>query len=414
MAKSSCSTFVRSAALIAALMLSVTTRADDWPQWRGPERNGMSRETGWLKAWPEGGSPKIAWRAAIGKGHSAVSVANGRAYSMGWDGRQDTVFCFDAVTGKEVWKQSYPCQTILQWPGPRATPTIHKGTVYTLGQHGQLRAWDAETGKPRWQRDLPDDYNPDVDYGFAWSPLIEGNLLILNAGSHGLAIHTRDGAIAWGDDHVKGACVSAVPFTHQGRRAMLIVNINEQRSEANLVGVDAASGRELWRWNGWQEQWGAMGVDPIIHEGKVVVTSAQENGQTARFTITGETLKQDWSTNRVTGYTGAVVLKDKHLYLVDSKGLLKCVDWNTGEVKWVRRGFDERGTLIASDGHLLIQTGASGKLFVVAADPSGYRELRQATVFDDNSDTYTSPVLANGRIYCRTYAGDIVCLQLGQ
>jgi outer membrane protein assembly factor BamB len=119
----------------------------DWPQWRGPERNGISRETGWLKGWPESGSPKVAWRAAVGKGHSAVSVANGRAFTMGWDGSHDTVFFFDAASGKPIWKQSYPCQTILQWPGPRATPTVHDGVVYTLGQHGQLRAWNAQTGK---------------------------------------------------------------------------------------------------------------------------------------------------------------------------------------------------------------------------------------------------------------------------
>lgn len=341
---------------------------------------------------------------------------------MGWDGEQDTVFCFDAVTGKAIWKQSYPCKTILQWPGPRATPTVYDGFVYTLGQHGQLRAWNAQTGEPRWQRDLPDDYNPDVDYGFAWSPLIEGDVLILNAGSHGLAIRTRDGSIAWGDDHKKAACVSAVPFMHEGRRGVLIVSINDARSEANLVGVDPGSGRELWRWNGWKEQWGAMGVDPVIHAGKVFLTSAQEYRQSARFTITGDTLRQDWSTNRVASYTGSAVLLDGHLYLVDSKGILKCVDWNTGQEKWVQRGFDERGTLIANvagslrepsaaDSHLLIQTGASGKLVIVAADPAGYRELRQTTVFNDNPETYTAPVLANGRLYCRSYAGEVLCLE---
>jgi outer membrane protein assembly factor BamB len=397
---------------LLAFFASAALRADDWPQWRGPDRNGISRETKWLEGWPEKAPPKAAWRATVGKGHSALSIAKGRAYTMGWDGEQDTVFCFDAATGQVLWKQSYPCKPILQWPGPRATPTVQDGFVYTLGQHGQLRCWNAATGEPRWQRDLPDDYNPDVDYGFTWSPLIEGDVLILNAGSHGLAIRTRDGSIAWGDDHRKGACISPVPFTHQGQRRVLVVHINEARSEANLVGIDPTSGREFWRYNGWKEQWGAMGVDPIIRDGHVFLTSAQEYRQAARFTITGDTLKQDWSTNRVAGYTGSAVLIGEHLYLVDAKGILKCVDWNTGQEKWVERGFDERGTLIAADGKLLIQTGASGKLVVAAADPAGYRELRQTTVFDDQPETYTAPVLANGRIYCRTYTGHVVCLQL--
>lgn len=398
---------------ILLILLSVSTRADDWPQWRGSQRNGISRERVWLEHWPEGGSPKVAWRATVGKGHSAVSVANGRAYTMGWDGERDTVFCFDAATGNLLWKQSYPCETILQWPGPRATPTVHDGMVYTLGQHGQLRAWNAQTGEPGWKRDLPQDYNPDVDYGFAWSPLIEGDVLILNAGSRGLAMRLRDGAIAWGGDRQKGACVSAVPFTQDGRRGVLIVSINEARSAANLVGVDPSSGRELWRWNGWKEQWGAMGVDPVIHDGKVFLTSAQGYRQAARFTIGDKTLRQDWSTTRVAGYTGSAVLLGEHLYLVDSKGILKCVEWNTGKETWVQRGFDERGTLIAADGELLIQTGASGKLVIVAASPTGYHELRQTTVFDDKPETYTAAVLANARIYCRNYAGDVVCLQLG-
>ncbi len=223
----------------------------------------------------------------------------------------------------------------------RATPTVQGKSVYTLGQHGQLRAWDVRTGKQFWQRDLPEDYNPDVDYGFAWSPLMEGDLLILNAGGHGLAIHPRDGSIAWGDDHNKSACVSAVPFVHKGRRGVLMVSINTDRSAANLVGVDPRSGRELWRYDGWQEKWGAMGVDPVVRDGKIFITSAEQYRQAARFTIVGKTLQQDWSTNRIASYTSCAVLLGEFLYLVDSNGILKCVDWETGDVKWNQRGFDD-------------------------------------------------------------------------
>jgi outer membrane protein assembly factor BamB len=341
---------------------------------------------------------------------------------MGWDGAHDSVFCFDARTGELVWKQSYPCATILQWPGPRATPTVFGDTLFTLGQHGQLRAWATRTGQPRWQRDLPDDYNPDVDYGFAWSPLVvaadaggesaDGDLLILNAGSRGLAVRARDGSIAWGDDRKKGACVSAVPFTHAGRRGVLIVNINDDRTAANLLGVESRTGRELWRWSSWKARWGAMGVDPVVHDGHVFVTSAQEYRQAARFTIAGDTLRHDWSTNRVAGYTGSAALLDGHIYLVDSNGILKCIDWNTGKERWAQRGFDERGTLMAADGKLLIQTGATGMLVIAAADPAGYRELRRAKVFDGEPATFTVPVLANRRIYCRSYTGEVVCLDL--
>ena len=239
-------------------------------------------------------------------------------------------------------------------------------------------------------------------------------MLILNAGSHGLAIRCRDGSIAWGADGQKGACVSAVPYRTKDGLAIVIVNINEQRSAANLIGVEPHSGRELWRWNGWHEQWGAMGVDPVLHEGKLFVTSAQEYRQAARFTIDGKTLAQDWTTNRLAGYTGSAVLLKKHLYMVDSRGLLRCVEWDTGKEAWSQRGFDERGTLIAADGMLLIQTGSSGKLIVVGADPQKYHELREMSVFASKPETFTAPSIANGRIYCRSYAGEVVCLDLAK
>jgi outer membrane protein assembly factor BamB len=277
-----------------------------------------------------------------------------------------------------------------------------------------LRAWDAASGQPLWQRNLPDDYNPDVDYGFCWSPLVEtsdnGDVLILNAGSRGLSIRTRDGSIAWGDDRQKSACVSAVPFEHRGTRGVLVVGINSDRSAANLIGVDPRSGRELWRFDGWPEQWGAIGVDPIVHEGKVFITSTEQYRQAARYSIDGGTLRQDWS-SRVAGYTGCAVLLNKHLYVVDSNGILKCVDWESGAVQWNQRGFDERGSLMAADGELLVQTGASGDLVIVAADATSYRELGRMQVFESAPTTFTAAVLSGGRIYCRSYAGEVLCLQ---
>lgn len=145
------------------VLFALPAAAEDWPQYRGPARNGVSAEAGWLAHWPASGQPRIAWRAQVGKGHTAVSVVAGRAVVAGWNGESDMVSCLDAATGKVIWQESYPCKSILQWPGPRATPTIHRGRVFTLGQHGQLRAWELATGKLVWERDLPEKYNPDVD-----------------------------------------------------------------------------------------------------------------------------------------------------------------------------------------------------------------------------------------------------------
>ena len=153
---------------------------------------------------------------------------------------------------------------------------------------------------------------------------------------------------------------------------------NAERTAANLIGVDPPSGRVLFSHDGWREQWGALGVDPIVAGGKIFITSAEQFRQAARFTIAGGGLRQDWTTNRVAGYTGCAVLVDAHLYLVDSSGILKCVAWETGDVKWQQRGFGDRGSLIAAGKELLIQTSAASELVVAAADASQYRELRRA------------------------------------
>lgn len=393
-----------------SLLAGGATRAADWPQWRGAQRNGISTERLPLdRSKPQAGPP-VAWRAAVGKGHSAVSVAGGRAYTLGWDGQQDTVWCFDAADGKLIWKQSYASGDIKQWPGPRATPTVHDGRVFTLGLHGHLACWDARQGRQIWSVRLAESYNPDVDYGMAWSPLVCGDLLILAAGQRGLAIRTADGSYAWGNDGQHGACASPVPFDHSGQPGVVLVLTNPGRDNASIVGVNPQTGAEFWRYREWPEKWGAICVDPVVDGGHVFVTSAETHLQGTRFTIRGGTLAQDWSNNKLSIYTGGCVLLDGCLYGIHKNGILRCLDWERGEERWAQRGFGEHGSLIAADGKLLVQTYRTGELVVVEATPAGYRELRRMKVFADEASSFTPPVLAQGRIYCRSYDGEVVCL----
>jgi outer membrane protein assembly factor BamB len=398
----------------AISLFSCVAAADDWPEWRGPQRSGVSSEKDWLSGWAAGSTPVVAWRASVGKGHSAVSVSKGKAYTVGWDGQQDTVYCFNAANGKPIWKQSYPCKTIYQWPGPRATPTVDGSRVYTLGQHGQLYAFDAATGEKAWSVQLSAGYMPDVDYGFAWSPLVEGEFLILAAGKRGLAVKKSDGSFAWGNDGQHGACASAVRYSHKGQRGVALITTEPGRDSVSLVGVDPTTGRELWRWGPWLEKWGAACVDPIVQDGKVFVTTAEQRIQNGRFSMEGNTLREDWSNKELACYTGGCVLVNGHLYGVNKTGILKCLDWDSGKEVWSQRGFDQHGTLIAADGMLIVQSSKTGTLAVVEATPKGYRELRRAMVFSGEPNTFTAPVLANGRVYCRSYAGEIVCLAVGK
>jgi len=406
--------------IVAALLLVVlfvaefasSTRAEDWPQWRGPERTGVSRETGLLDRWPVDKMPPVAWRASVGRGHSSVSVSGGRAFTMGWDGERDTVYCFDAASGEQLWSKSYPCDTILQWPGPRATPTVVWNRVYTLGQHGQLHAWDARDGKSVWSVQLAESYNPDVDYGFAWSPLVMGDHLILSCGRGGLAIRTSDGGYAWGNDGQHGACASPVPFTFKGRQGVAVVVTDQGRNGVSLIGVDPRDGKRLWREGPWPEKWGAACVDPVIVDGKLFMTTAEQHLECARFTMNDGKLTLDWSNNELPCYTGGCVQLGDCLYGVNKHGILKCLDWETGKLLWAERGFGGHGSLIAADGALVVQSSKGGDVVVVAAQRNGYQELRHIQPFEGEADTFTAPVLANGRLYARSYAGEVVCLDL--
>jgi outer membrane protein assembly factor BamB len=399
--------------LVWVLFSVATADSADWPQWRGPYRNGQSREHNVLGAWPEAGAAKVLWSAQVGRGHSAISIATSRAYTVGWDGRQDTVWCHDAATGRQLWRQSYPCETIVQWPGPRSTPTVSDRLVFTLGQHGQLRAWDAATGALCWKNDLAKSYQPDVDYGFPWSPLVEGDLLLLGAGSRGLALRSKDGSAVWGADEKPGACASPVPFTRHGKRGVALITMSPTRDSANLIGLDVQNGGLLWRSEPWPERWGAVCNDLVVADDGVFVTSAETHLRGARFRVVGEHLDLVWESPKLASYTGNAVLVERHLFLVTKAGLLKCVDWSTGREIWSQRGFGTYGALIAANGTLFVQTSHTGELVVVAAAAERYTELRRMQPFKGKGVTFTAPSLAAGRLYCRSYDGEVVCLQVG-
>jgi len=388
--------------------------AADWPQWRGPDRTGISAERGWLSGWPEGGQPRVAWRAEVGRGHSAVSVAAGRAYTMGWDGQKDTVFAFEAARGTRLWTHSYPCATIDTHPGPRAAPTVEAGRVYTLGQHGDLFCFDAASGKVLWNVRLPATA-VDPEYGYGSSPLVEGNLLVLVAGVSGLAVDKSSGRMVWGDAGRMGPPASAVPYVQDGRRAALVWGWEEKGGRAGqgrLLGVDLRDGRVLWSFP-WPEHYRNTIVDPVVGNGHVFITTGYVYKRCARLALGGGAPKEDWAGTSLLSYTGGCVLLGGHLYGVDAESAeLRCVDWNTGRVRWAQGGFGKHGSLVAADGKLLVQTSSTGKLVVVEATAAGYRELRSARVFEGPKDTFTAPVLAGGRIFCRAYKGEVVCLDL--
>ena len=173
-------------AISLLLLLTAAAQAADWPQWRGPQRNGISSETDLLQSWPADG-PAVQWRTPLGNGFSGISIANGRVFTMFAQGDDEFAICLDAETGAEIWRhRTGPYYKETQGgDGPRSTPTVDGETVYVLGATGKLFALAAASGTPIWEKDLVAEFSSQVPrWGFSTSPLIEGNLLLVEAGGH--------------------------------------------------------------------------------------------------------------------------------------------------------------------------------------------------------------------------------------
>lgn len=394
-------------ALAAGVFLGVAVRAGDWPNWRGPLHNGVSSETNWISQWPAGG-PKRLWKASVGTGFSSITVARGRAYAAGNSQESDTVWCFDAATGSNVWKYSYPspADANMYEGGPSATPTIDQGRVYMLSKKGGLYCLDAENGRLQWFANAPIALSAaSPAWGFAGSVLVQDDLLILNVGSHGAAVDKTSGKIVWSTGTDACGYSSPVPFNFIGIPAVVIV------SSQTIYGVDAKSGRSLWS-RPWKTEYDLNIADPIVSGNDVFVSAGYDHG--ACVFQAGAAARTIWENTSLRNHINSSVLVGGFLYGVDGNvntlgdGVLKCLDFATGAEKWSYKDLGG-GALMAADGKI-IMLNDRGELAVGEASPEGFHPISRAQVLD--AKCWTVPTLANGRIYCRNARGDLVCLDV--
>ncbi|HNQ88786.1 MAG TPA: PQQ-like beta-propeller repeat protein [Verrucomicrobiota bacterium] len=379
-------------------------QADDWPQWLGPQRNGISAETGWLSQWPQEG-PQQLWKAAVGAGYSSVSVSNGRLYTMGNTEETDSVYALDATTGKELWKHSYPCtaKDPNGYVGPRCTPTANDGRVYTLSRRGHFFCLDAASGKVLWSKEFSRDYGAKAPtWGYAGSPLIEGNWVITEVGGAGSAVvafNKTDGKEAWkaGDD--APAYSSLVAFDAAGKRCLAVF------SAAGIVGRSAANGSELWR-HPWKTSYDVNAATPLIVGDSVFISSGYNKG-CALLDLAGGKPSVRWENKKMRNHVGTCILAGDHLYGFD-ESQLKCLDLKTGEEKWAERAYG-KGCLVKA-GALFVVYSDRGRVAVAELTPAGCKEISGFQVLG-GKDTWALPVLANGQLYCRSQR-DLVCLDV--
>jgi len=387
---------------------AVRTSAADWPNWRGPDYNGVSTETGWRTDWTKN-VPKQLWKRSVGAGYSSVSVSKGRVYTIGNRNKTDTVWCLNAESGEVLWQRSYPCDagiyTSGAYGGPRATPTVDGKNVYTLSHDGQVFCLDADSGKVVWSKNLRKELSAKPPrWGFAGSPLVEGKLLILNMGTSGVALDKASGKIVWKTGSETSGYTTPVSFTMGRTRCVAICNVN------SLVVLNAADGKEIWR----QERKVAYDVnaaDPIISGNKMFISSGYRKG-CALLRIDGEKPTVLWQNKEMSNYFNNCVLWKGHIYGFDrfNRTRLKCLDFLTGDVKWSQRLGKKDCALMIADGKMVIMEGL-GTLIVAEASPAGYKELGRAKVL--SGICWSVPVLSDGKIFCRSYNGELLCLQVG-
>ncbi len=410
--------------LFAALVSGAPTRsaAADWPQWRGPNRDGRSAETGLLKEWPAGG-PRLVWKATgLGGGYGGPAVARGRIYLGGSVDGNDVVCALDASTGKPVWtakvgpipKETGPGQGIDANDGPRATPTVDRDRLYMLGAGGRLTGLETTTGKEAWHKELARDLGGRMmsGWGYSESVLVDGDRVVCTPGSPKgtvAALDRTSGNLLW----QSSALTDAAAYS-----SIVIANLAGVRqyvlfTDRHVAGTSPADGRVLWQAPRPGET--AVIPTPIVHGDEVFVTSGYGVGCNlfrVSKSANGLVATQVYANRDLANHHGGVVWAGDHLYgHSDGKGWV-CLEWATGKVVWANRGVG-KGSVAYADGHLYCRSEASaGTVALVEATPKGYIEKGRFDQPDRSAlNSWPHPVIAHGRLYLRDQ-GILLCYDL--
>ena len=393
------------ASLLAALAPQAAgSQSADWPRWRGPDGNGISTAEV-VNPAALSPQPKVVWKVPLGIGFSSAAVKDGLLYCMGNLDGEDTVSCLDAETGRKVWSYSYRCAQ-GSYPGPKATPTVDGGLVYTLSREGHLFALEASTGKVRWARHLVKDFGIAIpDYDFAGSTVVSGDLLILNAGRSGLALDKKTGVRAWASGSGPGGYATPVLAEMGGKLAAVIFGWRA------VFGVAVRTGAVAWTFD-WGTGSDVNAADPVVVGETVFVSSAYRKG-CALYDVSGPAPVARWKSQAFGAHFSSFVMLDGYLYGVDgdarmpNAGSLQCVELQTGELAWkAPLGF---GSLIAARDTLVILTSA-GTIVAADASPKAYTERGRGSL---PKDVYwTPPALAQGRLFIRGLRGDLLAIDV--
>ena len=398
--------------LLAVAAGSVTIAAPpappDWPQWQGPDRTGLSSETGLMKAWPAGG-PKLLWSiSSLGEGYGSVAVVGDRIYVQGTQSGNSVVFCLNRADGRAAWT------TVMgrsldqdRGRGPRGTPTIDQDRLYVLAENGDLACLKLKDGSAVWRRNILKDFHGhNPKWLISESPLVDGKNLIVTPGGDGASIVALDkmtGATVWTTKELSdpAAYSSCQVANIEGVRT--IIGFTDRAG----VGVRAADGKLMWRYERVANRTANIAT-PVFYDNKVFYSSAYGTGcALLELKAASGEVKADevYFSRDMQNHHGGVLLINGYLYGFNNS-ILTCLEFATGKVAWRDRSVG-KGTLTYADGNLYL-LGENNVVGLAEATPDGYREKGRFQIEDQGWPSWAHPVVCGGKLYIRNW-GTLAC-----
>lgn len=375
--------------------------AADWPQWQGPDRNGLSKETGLLQAWPSSGPPQVWSVSTLGGGYGSVAIAGDRIFVQGARDRQSILFVLNRANGTGVWSKALgPAGTNDRGSGPRGTPTVDDDRVYVLTEQGDLWCLTAANGAEVWHRNILRDFGGrQIPWLISESPLVDGATVIVTPGGPRagmVALDKMTGKTVWAAEQLSDEAGYASPIAATVGGVRVVMTLTSRAG----VGVRASDGKVMWRFQPVANDTANIAT-PIFHDDKVFYTSNYGTGA-ALLGLTahnGEVAAQQiYFTRELQNHHGGVVLVDGYLYGFHNS-ILVCLDFATGKVQWRDRSVG-KGSLTYADGNLYILS-ENNVVGLAAASPTRYQEKGRFKIADSGLPSWAHPVVSDARLYIR-------------
>jgi outer membrane protein assembly factor BamB len=398
---------------VCLLALALPVLAADWRQWRGPGRDDVSKETGLLKTWPKAG-PRLLWTFEdAGTGYSGPAIVGNRLYTLGGEGKKESVFALDLTTQKKVWSTEVgPFYSHGNGNGPRGTPTVDGDVLFCLTGHGELLCVETDGGKVRWKVNLRKDLGGEMasGWGYSESVLVDGDKVVCTPGG-------KKGALAALDRSTGKVLWRSTGYTARATYSSIIVaeiaGVKQyvQVTGGGVAGIAADDGKLLWQSN--QSAHGISVSTPVHKDGLVYVSTGYGvGGGGVRVSKQGDTFSAEKLYERddqkvMVNHHGGFLLVGEHIYgYSDSRGWI-CQEMKTGKLVWRGKSRDlGKGSVTCADGQLYCYTESGGKVALVEATPAGWKENGRFTIpkrskGNRHQMAWTHPVVANGRLYLR-------------